>query len=352
MVLLLELFRAPPGVLGLPLKASRVSIGKKSGPGGIFPKDSLAGSAKISFIEELAVILWFGMCLGGPVVLFFLWFYMIFFATWTNFCYFAIFLAILAFHPVPNGYQGLLQSGFALAVYKYFTFRVIVEDMCISDPSFPAWIGASPPHGVLPIANIISMLGVNTVSRSFYGAGASVVAHTPFLRYMGLFGGMVDVSAKSIISNTRNGVCIGIVPDGIAGMFKTDKDAEVVYLKNRMGLAKLALRTGIPIVPAYSIGNTQVLTPWFDSFGIMETVSRKLKASLLLFWGRWGLPIPRRTNITMLCAKPVVVDKLKDSEITPEKIREVHEKILSGIEHVFNKHKAAVGWEHKEIRFI
>ena len=52
------------------------------------------------------------------------------------------------------------------------------------------------------------------------------------------------------------GSCVGLVPDGIAGIFRCTAEDEVVVLKKRKGIAKLALRTGHPIVPAYSIGNT------------------------------------------------------------------------------------------------
>jgi hypothetical protein len=47
------------------------------------------------------------------------------------------------------------------------------------------------------------------------------------------------------------------VPDGIAGIFQQNEDDEVVFLKNRKGLAKLCLKHGIPLVPAYSMVTQQ-----------------------------------------------------------------------------------------------
>ena len=76
-----------------------------------------------------------------------------------------------------------------------------------------------PPHGVLPFANVLSIPAINTFSfRHFVGAGASVVARTPCLRYMTMFG-FIDVSAKSIARALDAGTCVGTVPDGIAGQF-------------------------------------------------------------------------------------------------------------------------------------
>ena len=74
---------------------------------------------------------------------------------------------------------------------------------------------------------------------------------------------------------------------------------QVVKLKTRKGLAKLALKTGTPIVPAYSVGNTAAYTAVFDRWGVLEALSRKAQASIFLYWGRFGLPIPRRANVTI-----------------------------------------------------
>ena len=51
------------------------------------------------------------------------------------------------------------------------------------------------PHGVLPFANLLGMLGINSFSfvGTFVGAPASVVYRTPFLRYLTLLGPNCDV---------------------------------------------------------------------------------------------------------------------------------------------------------------
>ena len=224
------------------------------------------------------------------------------------------------------------------------------------------------PHGVLPFANLLSMLGINSFSfvGTFLGAPASVVYNTPFLRYLLLLGPTCDVSGKSMAAHLKKGHPIGLVPDGIAGIFRCNERDETVYLKNRKGLAKLALRTGCAIVPAYSLGNTAAFSAWFDPFGIMEAVSRKLQASLFVYWGRFGLPIPRRTPITMLCGDPIEIlpdlppgpDGKRPARGQPvpnptqEQIDEVHARLLDGIQRTFDAHKGALGWGHKKMKFV
>ena len=70
---------------------------------------------------------------------------------------------------------------------------------------------------------------------------------------------------------------VAVVPDGIAGIFRTNAYDERVVLKSRKGIARLALRTGHAIVPAYSIGNTAAFSAFFDPWGVMERVSRKVQ---------------------------------------------------------------------------
>eukprot|EP00467_Chlorarachnion_reptans_P016485 CAMPEP_0114522530 /NCGR_PEP_ID=MMETSP0109-20121206/20787_1 /TAXON_ID=29199 /ORGANISM="Chlorarachnion reptans, Strain CCCM449" /LENGTH=375 /DNA_ID=CAMNT_0001703745 /DNA_START=42 /DNA_END=1169 /DNA_ORIENTATION=- len=350
-----ELFKLPDHIFPLPRKERRKAVLglMKEAKGESFDPYSLSETAEITWFEELIVVSFFAVMLGGPLVTTCIGIYTIFFGTWTGLLMYCIAVAALAYHPMPRFYKGIIESRFSKAFYKYFSFRMIIEDLSIAQPEGnPAWVGASPPHGVLPIANILAMLSINLIARDFVGGGASVVLNSPFLRYMRFFGGLVDVGKKSITSTLDSGVCVGIVPDGIAGMFKTEKDAEVVYLKGRMGLAKYALRTGKPVVPAYSIGNTEVFDPWFDSFGIMEKMSRKLKASILIFWGRWYLPIPRRRNVTLLCGTPIIVDKVPEDEIKDEQVAKVHQRLLDSIQGIFNRHKDALGDGNKKMVFI
>eukprot|EP00965_Chrysotila_dentata_P211065 6186267-Pleurochrysis_carterae.AAC.2 len=42
----------------------------------------------------------------------------------------------------------------------------------------------------------------------------------------------------------------------------------------------------------------------------MESLSRKAQTSIFFYWGRFGLPLPRRVNITMLFGRPIKVDKV------------------------------------------
>ena len=145
---------------------------------------------------------------------------------------FLVLAAVLALHPMPGEAfnQMLIKSKFTNILFKYFSYRFVWCDDS-ADTSFEKapWIGTGPPHGVLPFANLLSIPAINTfLGCPFVGAAANVVFNTPMLRYMTLYG-VVPVDRHSIEQAVRQGKCVGIVPDGVAGIFKTSShmDAEV-----------------------------------------------------------------------------------------------------------------------------
>ena len=80
-----------------------------------------------------------------------------------------------------------------------------------------------------------------------------------------------------------------------------------------------------------------------------RSLSRAAQASFFVYWGRFGLPIPRRANITMLIGAPLLVEQV--DEPTQAQIDAVHQRLLDAFVDLFDTHKAALGWAHKSIRF-
>lgn len=358
----LELWRAAPEVLSLPLE-QRMEYAEKHltlSSEGPFPDGIFEAKAPITAGEASVVLLFFAMIMGGPVLLLAGFASAIIAGTWSHVAGMSVIAAALAFHPMPDPLK-LTTSPFTLCLYKYFTYRWLwVDDNREKNEADMdmGWVGAGAPHGVLPIANILCMPSVNAFTRKrFIGSAASVVMHTPFLRYLIMLGGATDVSAASLSRATRKGICVGIVPDGIAGIFQQEVGRggscpeERVALRDRKGLARLSLRMGIPLVPCYSLGNSAVYASWYDKFGVMEWLSRRLRMSVFIFWGRFGLPLPFRTCISMLLG-PVIIPTAVDEHPSADLVNTAHEALLDGIKTTFDLHKASCGWGHRAIRFV
>jgi len=330
----------------------------KTSEGKPFEKNQFAYKAEISLLEQLAVGVFFMVIVGGPLLSFatVIWgiYGLLFHGYWLRLVKIAILWVALANHPIPIKKQKIWTSWFARALYRYFSYRLCWTDECLEElRKTRPWIGCGSPHGVVPMANILCMMALNsfTFCGVFTAGPASVVPVTPFLRYMTALGPCLSgVSSKHLQEAAKRGESIGIVPDGIAGIFQQNNVDETVYLKDRKGLAKFALRTGVTLLPAYSMGNTRVFSAWFDRWGILEKLSRKIQASVFLYWGRFGLPIPYRTNISIVVHNPIVTKRVENP--TQEQIDEVHLKLLAGMKACFDLHKDALGWSERRLKFI
>ena len=212
---------------------------KSSKPGGFEP-NSLVGQASIRWYEELAFALGMLMWLGGPLASFYSFTLVSIFGTWTQLGYFLVFYFALSFHPLPNFEKVFNKSRFSIWSYKYFSYRLMWSDDVMDKIQASApWIGAAGPHSVMPFGSLLNIPAINTFifrttadggvdSRRFKGATASVLRYIPMLRYIYAWGAM-DCSGKNLAAKVKDGYCVGVVCDGIAGIFKGGRTQVHLY---------------------------------------------------------------------------------------------------------------------------
>lgn len=264
-------------------------------------------------------------------------------------------LAILpqAFNP------STLQSFLAVQICKYFSFRFIMEQR----PSHPEenndkyrpTIMVAPPHGVFPYGNILSMLGFPSLfGQTFRGLASSAALRPPIFKQVLRSIGVVDASRYIARKTLEGGESIGISTGGVAEIFFTNEDDECILLKERIGLIKLAIRTGAHIAPCYLFGNTKLLNCWAGegipgARNVLEKISRKLGFALILIHGRFFLPIPFRKPILAVMGKPIHTYYMKCEDPTPEQIEIIQKKLLEEMERIFDTYKHYYGWDDKKL---
>lgn len=69
--------------------------------------------------------------------------------------------------------------------------------------------------------------------------------------------------------------------------------------------------------------------------------------ALIIFWGRFGLPIPYRQPIVGAMGKPIHI--VRNEDVTDEEIDRVHQELMDAMVKLFDEHKAAYGWEKKKL---
>jgi hypothetical protein len=65
---------------------------------------------------------------------------------------------------------------------------------------------------------------------------------------------------------------------------------------------------------------------------------------------RFLLPIPFRTNVTLLFGAPIAVEKKENP--SEAEVDAVHQQMLDAFVTLFDTHKAALGWSHRSLKII
>lgn len=146
---------------------------------------------------------------------------------------------------------------------------------------------------------------------------------------------------------------------------------------------KLALQTGSSIYPAYVFGATDMLdqlTPVanddaskskdatiFNTIGnIMESMSRKIKGGLTLYYGRYYLPIPYNPQLTMVLGNPIhPVNNTSEMNVhgdkrtckrvenpTNEQVEELMDRYIDALECLFEQYKVIAGYPNDTLQVI
>lgn len=130
-------------------------------------------------------------------------------------------------------------------------------------------------------------------------------------------------------------------------------DLEQVFIKSRKGFVRLALQAGVDLVPVYGLGHTQLFTmldrsSWLG--GWLMRMSRRLKVSLPLSYGRLGMPlVPYSKPLAALVGKPIRIEQAHPAP-SEELVDEVHAQFVLELQRIFQKHKAVVpGYEEKQL---
>jgi len=141
---------------------------------------------------------------------------------------------------------------------------------------------------------------------------------------------------------------VGVIVEGIAGVFQgACPGAERVYLTRRRGFVKAAIQAGTPLVPVYHLGASQLL-----SFSGNGGLSRKWRLTVACYWGRAGLPLPRRHDIISLVGKPIPVVQCDAPDQAA--IDALHARFTAALVSLFDQHKHLLGpeWVAKTLEVV
>lgn len=252
----------------------------------------------------------------------------------------------LLFVPVRynNGGAGDSVAKFICKyVPAYFPIKVVFEDESAFKPK-QSYVFAAEPHSILPLGLIIltPQCGVLPVS-DLRGLGTSAIFWTPYVRQVWTWLGLVPVSRKYFTELLQRGTSTVVIPGGVQECLYLERGREVVFLRKRFGFIKVAMETGAHIVPTFCFGQSNTYRWWKPKGQWYNQLSRAIGFTPLVFWGRYGTPIPFRSPMTYVIGKPIEV--VKNPQATHEEVGAVLEKYIEAVEKLFESHKAAAGFK-------
>uniref|UniRef100_A0A8D8VH82 Acyltransferase n=1 Tax=Cacopsylla melanoneura TaxID=428564 RepID=A0A8D8VH82_9HEMI len=212
------------------------------------------------------------------------------------------------------------------------------------------------PHGILSSGAFCNFASNATNFRSvFPGLVSDVLTLSshfwmPFSRELMHGLGALSASGESIthvLTHSKGGRVLCLMVGGARESFKCKPGLYEIILKSRKGFVRIALKTGTPLVPVFTFGETdlfdQVPNPpgsWL--LRLQEQIRRVVGVAPCIPIGRgffqysFGL-IPRRHKLYTVVGAPIEVPKV--SVPSQELIDEYHRKFTDSLIQLFEDHK-------------
>mmetsp|Transcript_7459 Transcript_7459/g.13490 ORF Transcript_7459/g.13490 Transcript_7459/m.13490 type:complete len:394 (-) Transcript_7459:467-1648(-) len=325
-----------------------------------FPSNFVRNSklAPLSFIEDIFCCTFFLFFLPSspityPILTVLLYFFNITKLLYTFILILFIFSIIpLHSHPLkPRIFNNWswISSKFCDLYLRYFTFRILYETPLDSNKQY---ILIAPPHGVFPFGNLGCMLAAPFLRFPFIlGLGASAAFSFPIMRQVLNWVGGIDASRKVAQKHLQCERTIGVSTGGTRELFEVRKgnqiNCEILVLRNRRGIIQLALQNGVDIVPCYFFGNTQTLELCPDPCNLFKSISIRMRAACILFWGRFYVPIPNRTPLLCVFGAPIHVERIQNP--SESDVDTLLNTLIDEINRIYLTHRDAYGWSTRNL---
>lgn len=235
----------------------------------------------------------------------------------------------------------------------YFGIKIFFENRAAILATSPA-IFMLEPHFVLPVSIFAFSDFLNYFpGHTLVGCVTSACFNVPFMRHLYTWANGSTVEKKNLQRMLDRGVSVTVCPGGAREVMYLGNDKEcVLYIKKRYGLVKLALRSGVPIIPSFTFGLRQTYNCWIPKISWISKLGKVLGYIPIFFFGIWGIPFapacPCQLNVVV--GNPIVIPKTENP--TDEIIHEYHRQVLNEMERIYNDYRDDFGMGDVDLRLV
>jgi 2-acylglycerol O-acyltransferase 2 len=158
-----------------------------------------------------------------------------------------------------------------------------------------------------------------------------------------------SVGRKDLMNIMKKGrTPLMLVPGGFHEATIVCPGTERVYLKNRKGFVKYALRHGYDLVPCYTIGESDLMANPQGAWGFRFFMNA-LSLPAVLPWGFPLLPLLPRRGVEMVTTigPPVKVPRIRNP--TDEDVKEYHKRYMAALQELYDRAKVGTASESRKL---
>lgn len=192
-------------------------------------------------------------------------------------------------------------------VNDYFDHEIIYSTNVYQKNINQKFIKCMMPHGLVPFS--VCCLW-NDPKFNYKNNNILVTSHHlykfPFLSHFAKKTKSIPADYNKMFEKIKNGYSLILFPGGLREMFHTSHKDNIICIKKRKGIFKLALQTGISLLPIYTFGMSQL----YERGDISITIPYLFDSeSISWYYGRYYTPIPIKKKLLTIVGNPIIVPK-------------------------------------------
>ncbi|KAG0520200.1 hypothetical protein BDA96_08G053100 [Sorghum bicolor] len=174
--------------------------------------------------------------------------------------------------------------------------------------------------------------------------------YVPFMRQIWTWLGSVPATREKFFSHLADGYSCVVCPGGLRETHHMNSGSEVAFIKSRKGFVRMAIQNGSPLVPVFCFGQSDTYRWWNPHIKSLSRIATALKFIPVIYWGKFGMPIPFPSHMHVFVGKPILVEK--NGQPTTDEVNEVHRQFVIALQELFEKNKAKAGYPSLHLQIM